>query len=358
MFFPMIVVGIVLIVLCNQINPCISFVPHIHKIINLKKHIKTIQPFYLNSLNDEHPMMHKLQENINRILSSVQENIRNHQPNEGEQNQPLQLTFQTKVHKSFELDSKQLAIQYMSKPVSEYSLLNSSLIQRTKNHNEFLLTIPLKAFNQAIDKLFNEENVQTLNEFTLLAHIIVTSSPQHSNILMKCHNLLLLLDNDTTNHELKPWMLWGETNNPQQPTNTQSNTLSSSLSNSLTAHNTSNPLTPKEIKLSIQPDIEINMNWNQHHKTNSSFWGLDFLLPDYNKNNQPNSDKLLVRIDGNIKIHCNVPVRPIFATSFSSFPMKYFVESFGSLFLIIFLHNLSPYLIELLIEDYQFNKKK
>ena len=283
---------------------------------------------------------------------------------------PAKLRFGAQHTQNIVMNDAYAAVQYLSLPASNYSLLDSSLVTRDNgSDNVFVLEIPLDG-----------SNTGRVLEATLQTSVTVDPDPDKKIVKMRSGPLTFAPSSSQKGGRaehfstvLPEWLVWGGKSN-----------ISDSSSNNSSESDSSVIAMPEEVKASIQAGFELTLMWdkakpldapsarnNPSHilataaDTDTDDDALDFEASSGSSSSTKNrgasiamprifqtSDYMPVRASIRVWVEANIPLQEEIAAAINFPLVRVLVEQAGTLTAGAVLRSLGPTLAGLLVQDY------
>jgi hypothetical protein len=272
---------------------------------------------------------------------------------------PARLTFAASFSRKIVFDDSMRALRYLSQPISNYSVLDSSLVTKISSSDgsdAFSVTLPLGDFTSAISMFTNsalsgrsslcarttiyvvskpEDGCIEMNSGPVYVFHMTTSPSDHHPALNSPHSSSAdRTISDIDSQSLPSWLVWGGRNATVEDGNNVGDAF---------------------VRMSVQPAIKVKLQWTPNKNITGSGRGIRSLVKRLlSSSNTDNSilDQLLVQAKLSMKMDLSIPLRQDLAAGIIFQPVKLLVQQAGSLVLSTIMHSLAPRFIDLLLKDY------
>ncbi len=309
--------------------------------------------------------------NYNKTSSDVQLN-----------NEPMSVAFSFTSHfvKKICFTGSEKALWYLSLPVTEYSVLDKNLVQKSKECDDlFHLKIPLDDFARGMNAIFPIGGYHTLMKYQLSTDITVDSHPSEGVINMRSGpftfipNLNFVLDGDYGNsHNQTSFynqsIVEAQISSPISAGNIMQNSsdefptwLEWGDKDSIEYMNITNSL--GSVVSSLQPGISINWKWSKKQNFGKRMSGIALgkwknifrsnANTVYPQNEKNDTDELITKLKVEVRLDMNIPMSQRLGRTISLLPVKMLLQHAGSIIISTFLRNLVPYFEKKLMKDFE-----
>lgn len=314
----------------------------------------------------------------------------------------LPLAFASHYSKKLLFNQTKMALQYLSLPARNYSVLNSTVVMKSPDdESTFLIKLPLRDFAAALDSISPQVNYRALGQYVLATSISVNPQPETGKVLMSSGPFYFLPDtfnksisgdgsSNMSNNAvsiqsiiaqdiLPTWLVWGGAVATGGGSNVLSTTVEpatkhSEGSDSPNVNDQDDQNESPEVvqsntgfKSSVQPTLIIELKWDpqaEAHKSQpsrvgqwnravQSWWKKTTTNEVSDNHQQLEDDYLTVKLKVAVKMEMNIPLPQRIGKALAVLPVKLLIQQAGSLVISTFLHNLIPPFTKLLIRDYE-----